>query len=80
MQRLVLFDIDQTLISLNGGNRPRRQALDLAFEQVHGIPHAFQDVAFTGGMDLPLMVDVYRRHGFLFIGRPGQAQPQLRPA
>ena len=65
MQRLVLFDIDQTLISLNGGNRPQRQALDVAFEQVHGIPHAFQDVAFTGGMDLPLMVEVYRKWGLI---------------
>ncbi len=63
MQRLVLFDIDQTLISLNGGNLPQRQALDLAFEQVHGIPIAFQDVTFTGGMDLPLIVEVYRKWG-----------------
>ncbi len=63
MQRLVLFDIDQTLISLNGSNRPQRQALDAAFEQVHSIPHDFQDVAFTGGMDLPLIVEVYRKWG-----------------
>lgn len=69
MQRLVLFDIDQTLISLNGGNRPQRQALDVAFEQVHGIPHAFQDVTFTGGMDLPLMVEVYRKWGLIDDGQ-----------
>ncbi len=61
MQRLVLFDIDQTLVSIGDGNRPQRQALNIAFEQVHGVPRAFEDVAFTGGMDLPLMVEVYRK-------------------
>ena len=64
MKRLVLFDIDNTLISINRGNLPQRQALNAAFEQVHGIPDAFEDEAFTGGMDLPMMVEVYRRHGF----------------
>ena len=63
MQRLVIFDIDQTLISIGDGNRPQRRALDIAFEQVHGIPNAFEDVAFTGGMDLPLMIEVYRQWG-----------------
>ena len=63
MQRLVLFDIDQTLVRIGGGNRPQRQALNSAFEQVHGVPRAFEDVAFTGGMDLPLMVEVYRKWG-----------------
>ena len=63
MHRLVLFDIDQTLVSIGGGNRPQRQALNLAFEQTHGIPNAFRDVTFTGGMDLPLLVEVYRKWG-----------------
>ena len=62
MQRLVLFDIDQTLVSTTGGNL---QALNIAFEQVHGIPHAFQDVTFGGRMDLPLMVEVYRKWGLI---------------
>ena len=64
MKRLVLFDIDNTLISINRGNLPQRQALNAAFEQVHGIPDAFAEEAFTGGMDLPMMVEVYRRYGF----------------
>ncbi len=75
MQRLVLFDIDQTLVSIGGGNRPQRRALNVAFEQVHGIPDAFQDVAFTGGMDLPLMVEVYRRWGLITGGL--EALPDL---
>ena len=64
MHKLVIFDIDQTLISINCGNLPQRQALNIAFEQVHGVPDAFEDVTFAGGMDLPLMVEVYRRWGF----------------
>ncbi len=65
MQRLVLFDIDQTLVSIGGANRPQRQALDIAFEQIYGVPNAFQDVAFTGGMDLPLMAEVYQKWGMI---------------
>ena len=68
LQRLVLFDIDQTLVSIQGGSRPQRRALDLAFEQVHGIPDAFRDVTFAGGMDLPLMVEVYRKWGLITGG------------
>ena len=68
LQRLVLFDIDQTLVSIGGGNRPQRQALDSAFEQVHDIPNAFQEVTFAGGMDLPLMVEVYQKWGLITGG------------
>ena len=68
LQRLVLFDIDQTLVSIGGGNRPQRQALDIAFEQVHDIPNAFQEVTFAGGMDLPLMVEVYQKWGLITGG------------
>ena len=63
MRRLALFDIDHTLISLNCGNLPQPRALNAAFEQVHGIRDAFDDVSFTGGMDLPLMLEVYRKWG-----------------
>ena len=65
MQRLVLLDIDHTLISIKCGNLPQRQALNTAFEQVHGIPDAFKDVTFTGGMDFSMMVAVYRKWGFI---------------
>lgn len=71
MKRLILFDIDNTLISLNCGNLPQRQALNTAFEHAYGIPDAFEEVAFTGGMDLPLMFEVYRTHGFNVDGPGG---------
>ena len=65
MPRLVLFDIDNTLISIGSGNLPQRRAMNRAFEEIHGVPDAFEDVAFTGGMDLPLMIEVYRKWGLV---------------
>ena len=61
MHRLVLFDIDNTLISIGSGNLPQQRAMNRAFELTRGIPDVFEDVAFTGGIDLPLMMEVYRK-------------------
>ena len=60
MQRLILFDVDLTLITLTGCNL---LALNSAFEQVHGIPNAFEGVVFGGGLDLPLMTEMYKKWG-----------------
>ena len=68
MQRLVLFDVDLTLITSTGCNL---LALNSAFEQVHGIPDAFNDVAFGGGLDLRLMTEMYRKWG-LTRGNPDE--------
>lgn len=65
MRRLIIFDIDNTLISIGSGNLTQRRAMNAAFERVHGIPDAFEDFPFTGGMDLPLMMEVYRRWGLM---------------
>ena len=51
------------LASLDGGF-----GLNLAFEQVHGVPDAFDHIAFTGGMDLPLMTEVYGKWGLMSGG------------
>lgn len=59
MQRLILFDVDLTLIATAECNL---LALNSAFEQVHGIPDAFNDVFFGGGLDLPLMKAMYEKH------------------
>ena len=64
-RRLILFDIDNTLISIGSGNLPQWRAMNRAFVEVHGVPDAFDHVPFTGGMDLPLMVEVYRTWGFM---------------
>ena len=68
MQRLVLFDVDLTLIATTGCNL---LALNSAFEQVHGIPDAFNDVVFGGGLDLPLMTEMFRKWG-LAKGNPDE--------
>ena len=54
-QRLILFDVDQTLVSLRGGSA---KALNSAFEEIHGIPDAFSGMTFAGGLDLPLMKEM----------------------
>ena len=60
MQRLILFDVDLTLVVLTGCNL---LALNSAFEEVHGIPDAFEGVVFGGGLDLPLMTEMYEKWG-----------------
>ena len=60
MQRLILFDVDLTLVVLTGCNL---LALNSAFEEVHGIPDAFEGVVFGGGLDLPLMTEMYKKWG-----------------
>lgn len=57
MQRLILFDVDQTLLSTRGGDR---KALNTAFGELYGIEDAFDGVGFGGRMDLSIMAEVYR--------------------
>ena len=56
MQRLILFDVDQTLISTRGGDR---KALNDTFRELHGIDDAFEGISFGGRMDLSIMGQVY---------------------
>ena len=65
LQRLILFDVDQTLVSIMGGDV---MALNAAFEQVHGITDAFREFTFAGGLDLPLMIEAYRKWGIMAVG------------
>lgn len=60
MQRLILFDVDQTLLSTRGGDR---KALNTAFREMYGIDDAFEGVGFGGRMDLSIMAEVYRISG-----------------
>ena len=56
-QRLILFDVDQTLLSTRGGDR---KALNTAFSELYEIEDAFEGVGFGGRMDLSIMTEVYR--------------------
>ena len=64
MQHLILFDVDQTLVSIRGGDVI---ALNAAFEQIHGITEAFREFTFAGGLDLPLMIEAYRKWGIMTV-------------
>ena len=68
LQRLVLFDVDLTLIATTGCNL---LALNSSFEQLHGIPDAFNHVVFGGGVDLPLMMEMFKKWG-LTKGNPDE--------
>ena len=60
LQRLILFDVDQTLLSTRGGDR---KALNTAFSEMYGINDAFEGVGFGGRMDLSIMAEAYRING-----------------
>ena len=60
MHRLILFDVDQTLISTRGGDR---KALNTTFQELHCIDDAFEGMSFGGRMDLSIMDQVYSHWG-----------------
>ncbi|HXH06377.1 MAG TPA: HAD hydrolase-like protein [Vicinamibacterales bacterium] len=74
MTRLVLFDVDGTLI-LTGGAGLR--AMDRAFQAVFGPAGAFAGVAFHGRTDRSILADALARLGL--EARDGQAE-QFRRA
>lgn len=59
MVRLVLFDIDGTLLNTGGaGRKAFRHALETAF----GIPNGTEGVEFAGRTDTGLVEQLFRRH------------------
>lgn len=68
---VILWDIDGTLLSTGGAGR---EALDLAFEELFGVPKAFIAVSFGGRTDLGLVGEAFERAGLLM---PDDAAPRL---
>lgn len=60
MARLILFDIDLTLIATTGAGRT---AMDLAFEQLWNKPLATEGVSFDGRTDRGIFIEVLEHHG-----------------
>ncbi|MFQ5933940.1 MAG: HAD family hydrolase [Dehalococcoidia bacterium] len=60
MKKLLLFDVDQTILSTGGGDR---KALNIAFEEMYGIRDGFQEIEFAGRMDLSIVGDAFRKWG-----------------
>ena len=68
---VILWDIDGTLLSTGGAGR---EALDLAFEELFGVPQAFVAVSFGGRTDLGLVGEAFERAG---LSMPEDAAPRL---
>lgn len=58
--KLVLFDIDGTLISSGGAGT---RSMNLAFEDVFSIPDAFKGITMAGKTDIRIMKEGLRKHG-----------------
>jgi len=58
--KLVLFDVDGTLIHTGGAGR---RSLELAFEELFGLKRAFEGIPLTGRLDSAIIKDGLRRHG-----------------
>lgn len=60
--RLILFDIDLTLIDPAGAGR---RSMELAFEELFGIPRAFEETPFAGLTDRAILWQTLTHHGLL---------------
>lgn len=58
--KLVLFDIDGTLVSTGGAGT---RSMSLAFEELFGIPNGFAGLAMAGRTDPAIIRDGFSRHG-----------------
>ncbi len=60
MEKLVLFDIDGTLIDTGGAGL---RALDMAFHDLYGIMDAFKGVKMAGRTDIGIIKEGLKLHG-----------------
>lgn len=58
--RLLLFDIDGTLVLTGGAGK---RSMDRAFDEVFGVPEAFAEVSMAGRTDRWLVETALERHG-----------------
>jgi phosphoglycolate phosphatase-like HAD superfamily hydrolase len=60
LTRVLLFDIDQTLLYTVGAGS---LAMKLAFDQMFGIENGFANIEFSGRTDLFILAEALRQHG-----------------
>jgi phosphoglycolate phosphatase-like HAD superfamily hydrolase len=58
--RILLFDIDMTMVQTHGGGRA---AMEEAFEREFGVPRATDGMLFDGRTDRGIFLDCLERHG-----------------
>lgn len=61
MPRILLFDIDMTMIKTQGAGRA---AMELAFAREFGVERATEGILFDGRTDRGIFFEVLERHGF----------------
>jgi phosphoglycolate phosphatase-like HAD superfamily hydrolase len=62
MKRLILFDIDGTLIDTGGAGT---RSLNRAFLKLFGIENAFKDISMAGKTDIQIMRQGLKTYGFM---------------
>jgi phosphoglycolate phosphatase-like HAD superfamily hydrolase len=61
VRRILLFDIDMTMIRTAGAGRA---AMELAFEREFGVPKATEGILFDGRTDRGIFFETLEKHGF----------------
>ena len=56
--KLILFDIDGTLVQTGGAGT---RSLSMAFEQLYGVADAFADITMAGKMDPRILAEALDR-------------------
>lgn len=65
MAKILLFDIDNTLLFTGGAGT---RAMNLAFEQLYGVHEPFAGIAFAGRTDQAILRDGFVKHGIIVEG------------
>ncbi len=60
MNKLILFDIDGTLVSMGGAGT---KAMNLAFNELFSIDDAFKEIPMAGKTDIQIMKEGLKLHG-----------------
>jgi phosphoglycolate phosphatase-like HAD superfamily hydrolase len=66
MKKLLLWDIDGTLLDTGGAGT---RAMDLAFQEVFSIEGAFQGIRMSGKTDTEIMKEALRKHSIAVDGK-----------
>ena len=64
MKKLILFDIDGTLITAGGAGT---RAMNFAFRELFGIEEAFSNIPMAGKTDIQIMKEGLKTHGLPYL-------------
>lgn len=65
--KILLFDIDGTLMHSGGSGK---HAMEVAFQEVWGVPHSLQNVLLAGQTDPKILRDAFALHGIEWDDAP----------